>query len=109
MGAWLQVNGEGIYNSRPIRPYSSGNVYLTQSKDSANVYAFFLPESKDVVLPAEITIDRYTAKPKSKVVLLGAKGNLKWRQEGKKMVIVVPAALQGKVIGEHAVALKITT
>ena len=108
MGAWLKVNGEGIYNSRPIRPYSSGNVYLTQSKDSANVYAFFLPESKDVVLPAEITIDRYTAKPKTKVVLLGGKGNLKWRQEGKKMVIVVPAALQGKVIGEHAVAFKIT-
>ncbi len=108
MGAWLKTNGEGIYNSRPVRPYSSGAVYLTQSKDSANVYAFFLPVAKDVVLPQEITIDRYTPAPKSRVTLLGVEGSLKWRQTGKKMVILVPPALQGKVIGEHAVAFKIS-
>ena len=108
MGAWLKINGEGIYNSRPIRPYSSENVYLTQSKDSANVYAFFLGKGKEVFLPAEITIDRYTAPAKSRISLLGVKGNLKWRQEGKKVVITVPKNMQGKIAGEHAVAFKIS-
>jgi alpha-L-fucosidase len=108
MGAWLKVNGEGIYNSRPIRPYSSGNIYLTQSKDSLHVYAFILGDGKNVVLPAELVIDHYTATPKSRVVLLGRKGYWKWRQEGKKMVISVPAELRGKGAGEHAVVLKVT-
>ncbi|HEY6902057.1 MAG TPA: alpha-L-fucosidase C-terminal domain-containing protein, partial [Puia sp.] len=108
MGAWLKINGEGIYNSRPIAPYSSGNVYLTQSKDSANVYAFFLPGNKEVVLPAEIVIDRYKPKPGSKITLLGTKTNIKWRQDGRKMIITVPPALQGRPIREHAVAFKIS-
>lgn len=107
MGAWLKINGEGIYNSRPIRPYSSANVYLTQSKDSSTVYAFYLAPQKEVMLPASITIDRYTAPVKSKVSMPGVKGNLKWKQEGKNMVIMVPASLQGKVVGQHAVMFKI--
>ncbi|HVU96745.1 MAG TPA: family 20 glycosylhydrolase [Puia sp.] len=109
MGAWLKVNGEGIYNSRTIAPWSSvsGNVYLTQSKDSARVYAFFLGAGKDVVLPAEIPIERFTAKPKSSVTILGRKEKLKWRQDGKTMVILIPPALQNKPVGEHAIAFRI--
>ena len=106
MGAWLKVNGEGIYNSRTIAPWSSGNVYLTQSKDSANVYAFVLNEGKDkaVTLPTEITIERFTARPKSTVTILGRKVKPKWRQEGKNMVIEIPP----EVHGDYALTLKIT-
>ena len=75
IGAWLRVNGEGIYGSRTIAPWSSGNVYLTQSRDSSDVYAFFLGEGKDVVLPAEVTIEKFTARPKSRVTILGRKEN----------------------------------
>src|SRR6202000_2805889 len=60
IGAWLHVNGEGIYGSRTIFPWSSGNVYLTQSKDSSAVYAFFLGENSAVTLPTQITIDKFT-------------------------------------------------
>jgi len=106
MGAWLNVNGEGIYSSRTIYPWSSGNVYLTQAKDSSAVYAFVLGEgeNKDITLPAQITIEKFTAKPKSTVTILGRKGKLKWRQDGKKMIIEIPPGLHG----EYAVTLKIT-
>ena len=112
MGAWLKVNGEGIYNSRPVRPWSSGNIYLTQSKDSLHIYAFYLGEGKegegtDIILPPELTIERFTAPKKSRVSILGRKGDLKWRQEGRKMVITIPPALQHRVIGQHAIAFKI--
>jgi alpha-L-fucosidase len=124
IGAWLAVNGEGIYGSHPVRPYSSGgspisgasgtasNIYLTQSKDSLNIYAFYLGENQDpahpgIMLPAELTIDRFTPAAGSKVTILGIKAKLKWREEGKKMLILIPTALQNKIAGQHAVTFKI--
>jgi alpha-L-fucosidase len=108
IGAWMTINGEGIYGSRPIRPYVSGNVYLTQSKDSLQVYAYYESEGADVILPATVTIDRFTPRPGSKISILGVKGKVKWHEEGKKMVIDIPRALQGKVVGQHAVVFKLS-
>jgi hexosaminidase len=108
IGAWLHVNGEGIYGSRTIFPWSSGNVYLTQSKDSSAVYAFYLGESPTVTLPTQVTIDKFTAKPKSHITILGRKGELKWHQNGKQLIIEIPPALRDKPAGEYAVTFKIT-
>jgi alpha-L-fucosidase len=107
MGAWLTVNGEGIYNSHPLRPYSSGNIYLTQSKDSITQYAFYLGDQKDVILPSELSIDRFRPAAGSRVTLAGSKAKFTWRQEGRKMIISIPPSLQNKVIGEHAVLFQI--
>ena len=109
MGAWLKINGEGIYNSKPEKPYSSGNVYLTQSKDGATVYAFYLGDQKDIILPAEVTIDKLNPAKNSRISLLGYKANLKWKQEGKQLVISIPASLQNKTIGQHAVVFRINS
>ena len=106
IGAWMKINGEGIYNSKPKRPYASDkNIFLTQSNDGASTYAFYT----DVTLPATVTIDGLTAPAKGKVTLLGHKGILKWRQEGRKLVILVPPALQNKVLGQHALTFKISS
>jgi len=110
MGAWLKINGEGIYNSKPVRPYSSGNVYLTQSKDGASIYAFYLGDKQPVPLPSQVTIDRFSPAKINRITLLGYKGSrkgLKWQQQGKQLVIEVPTALQNKVAGDHAVTFKI--
>jgi len=108
IGAWLKVNGEGIYNSRTIAPWSTSNglVYLTQSKDSANVYAFVLGDKnqKEVTLPTTITIERLTVRAGSRVSILGRKEKLKWKQEGKNLVITAPPG----ITGEHAITLKIS-
>ena len=107
IGAWLHVNGEGIYGSRTIYPWSSGNVYLTQTKDSSSVYAFYLGEDRTVVLPAQVTIDKFTAKPKSHITILGRKGEFKWHQNGKQLIIDIPPALRDKPIGDYVVTFKI--
>ena len=116
IGAWLKVNGEGIYNSRPVRPYASatpaasgsaGTIYLTQSKDSLTVYAFLLSEGSSVTLPAQVEIDRFTPGKNSRVSILGTREKLKWRQDGKKMIILIPPALQNKIVGQHAITFKI--
>ena len=108
IGTWLKVNGEGIYNSKPLRPYASGNnIFLTQSKNDATIYAFYLGEDRDVVLPAEVSIDRLELGPANRITLLGYKGTLKWKQEGEKLVILIPKALQNKVVGQHGVVFRI--
>lgn len=109
IGAWLSVNGEAIYGTHPIRPYAAPNIYLTQSKDSLNTYAFYLgnPAESNITLPGELDIDRYTPAAKSKVTILGSETSLPWREEGKKMIITIPPELQTKPIGRHAIAIKI--
>jgi N-acetyl-beta-hexosaminidase/alpha-L-fucosidase len=112
IGAWMAVNGEAIYGTHPIRPYSSGTsggsdasgaIYLTQSKDSLNTFAFYLSDT----LPAEIRIDRFAPAPKSKVTLLGNKTKPKWREDGRTMVIGIPPSLQNKPVGRYAVVFRI--
>ncbi|HMH23717.1 MAG TPA: family 20 glycosylhydrolase, partial [Puia sp.] len=115
IGAWMKVNGEGIYNSHPITPYSSGDVYLTQSKDSTKIYAFYIGGQKDIILPSELVIDGLVLKTTSRIGIMDGKagngtgkGGLKWRQDKKKLIIAIPAAWQNKVIAAHALTLRIT-
>jgi hexosaminidase len=108
MGAWLKINGEGIYNSKPVRPYSSGNAYFTQSKDGKAIYAFYLGENKDVQLSSTVVINGLKPAKNSRISILGTKGNLKWTLEGRQLTIRIPASLQNKVIAQHAIVFKIS-
>jgi len=107
MGAWMKINGEGIYNSKPIAPYSSDNIFFTQSKDGKNIYAFYLSEKEDVTLPAQIKISQIASTKKTKIILLGEKEKLKWKQEGNDIIITIPSSLQNKPVGKYADVFKI--
>jgi len=107
IGAWMKINGEGIYYSKPVAPYSSDNIFFTQSKDGKNIYAFYLSSKYDVTLPSRIKISQVNATKKTKIVLLGSKEKLKWKQEGKDITITIPSSMQNKVIGRYADVFKI--
>lgn len=103
----MKINSEGIYDSKPCRPYASGdNIYLTQSKDDANIYAFYTGDA--VTLPAEVAIDGLKPVHISRITLLGYKDKLKWKQDGRKLRITIPTTLQNKVVGQHAVTFRIS-
>ena len=42
VGAWMRVNGEAIYGTKPLPPYGGGHVHYTQSKDGKHKYAIVL-------------------------------------------------------------------
>jgi alpha-L-fucosidase len=56
-GKWLQINGEGIYNTRARKIWNEGDIRFTQSKDGHTVYAFIkgLPATSSVSAMLEVS------------------------------------------------------
>lgn len=93
IGDWMKVNGEGIYNSRAVAPYSSGNTYYTKNKDRNRIYAFVLADKETVVLPESINIALKDIKKVKHVSMLGSKQKLKWKSSTDGITIAVPASI----------------
>ena len=108
IGDWMALNGEAIYASRPVAPYSTNNIYYTQSKDEKNQYAFWLSEKDAVTLPAIIQIPISAARKLKQVSLLGAqKQKIKWSYANGVVTIQVPVALQHASLFKHSVVYKL--
>lgn len=93
VGAWLKVNGEAIYATRPRKGtlWSEGEtIRYTRSKDSRFVYAILTDwPGREVAL--------HTVRPKtgSTVSLLGSQARLPWRFDSARgTVITLPESLQ---------------
>jgi len=93
ISAWMKINGNAIYATRPIAPYKSENICFTQNKDK-RVNAIYLAGKDEKTLPAVIKIKGIKPAPKATIQLLGAKGNLKWKIVNNETIISIPASLQ---------------
>jgi alpha-L-fucosidase len=49
IGEWMQVNGEAIYGTRPIYPFTYGKFRFTQKGDK--VYGIFLLDKQESPVP----------------------------------------------------------
>jgi alpha-L-fucosidase len=106
IGAWMAINGEGIYHSKPMAPYSSDNIYYTQSKDEKTIYAFCLSEAETVSLD-KVTLQNVVIPKGSRVSLLGTNTKLKWNVSDGNTVINVPASAAAKSKSKHVAVFKI--
>lgn len=86
MGAWLDVYGRAIYASRPLYPYSRGQVRFTQSKDGKHRYAIYLLD-----LPAKTATFEVPYAVK-KVHSLASKCNVKIKQTGTTTTVSLSSA-----------------
>jgi alpha-L-fucosidase len=88
-GQWLNVNGKGIYNTRPREVWKDGDIRFTQTKDHKQVFAFVesWPGTK-------LVIKSVSPKEGSEVRLLGYDKPLKWKATKKGVKITLPAELQ---------------
>ena len=115
IGEWMDVNGEAIYGSRPIRRGSvdaelraaeehpepaEPELRFTRSKNGDTVYIFAL-EWPGAVLEVE----GLELNEGSEVVLLGFGRPLPWSQDGDRVRIQLPAELEG--IGHHALVFRV--
>lgn len=90
---WMQINSEGIYNSKVLPPYKEENICMTQ-QDNGNAFFFYLCDEKQTNMPSEITIKAHQPKQKSQVTLLGYKKPLKWEKVANGFRIIIPKELQ---------------
>ena len=90
MGAWLKVNGDGIFNThaRPGDGWKDGDaVRLTESSDGRYVYAHVLQRPT-----GPLALHSVRPLPDAKVALLGFEQPLLWRPDDDGMVIDFPQA-----------------
>jgi alpha-L-fucosidase len=70
MGAWLKVNGEAIYATRPIQPYEQGDWVFTTKQDGT-VYAILLAKDDHAALPDKISLPPELLARARRITLLG--------------------------------------
>jgi alpha-L-fucosidase len=108
IGAWMAINGEAIYASKPVAPYSAGHIFYTQSKDEKKLYACWLSDKETIEWPASIQIPVQGNDKVKKVTILGARDQrIKWQYNKGQVTIQVPAALQQAVSLKHSVVFKL--
>jgi alpha-L-fucosidase len=117
IAAWIAVNGEGVYATRPWKVYGEGpstkakeagrfgglrdvpdkgytaeDFRFTTSKDGKTLYAFCLGKPSGAVRIASLGANAKVAeKAVASVQILGSKQKASWKQEADALVVQVPA------------------
>jgi alpha-L-fucosidase len=91
LGAWMKVNSEAIYATRPVAPYVAGNLRFTRSNNGA-VYVIDLPTDSTTSLPRHLAVPDITPAVGATVTLLGTRATLPWQLTPTGFSITIPDA-----------------
>jgi alpha-L-fucosidase len=120
IGAWLKINGEAIYGTRPWVKFGEGPTQTAAGSftDKAEKQAFTAEDFRfttlkvrscsPLPLPGRATVNwlvkSLASQPVKRVELLGHRGKLKWERTREGLVVTLPE----KAPSNFAVTLKIT-
>ena len=107
IGAWMEVNGSAIHGSRAIAPYAEGRFRFTQGKDGS-VNAIWLADEGEPEPPASLVLRAFKPAPDAKLQVLGAGGELKWKQGADGVEVDLPPAVRRQLAGSLAWTLHIS-
>jgi alpha-L-fucosidase len=94
IGAWLKINGEAVYGSRPFEVYGNDTVLYTRNK--GNVYATLLNWDGEPITLRSLHSGSATLGKVLKVELLGSDLPLKFVQDGTGLIITQQGAIQSQ-------------
>jgi alpha-L-fucosidase len=101
MGRWLEVNGEGIYGTRPLGNTSRQEyIYYTQKNDDIYVITTKWPDEI-------LTLNSLKINPNSTITLLGTNTKLKWKSINNNIQIDISDITPNMIPCEYAYMLKI--
>ena len=96
MGAWLKVNGEAVYATRPFSIYRDGldrrevKVRYTRSKDDKILYATAFDWPGETLTLMSLGSDQADASTIQSIRLFGSDSELTWNQDAKGLHIAMP-------------------
>jgi alpha-L-fucosidase len=108
ISAWMKVNDEAIYETKPVKPYKYENICLTQNKNTGAVYAIYLVKKNEKEMPSFIKIDGIKAAKNARLSLMGEKVNLRWENTESGIEIYIPERIRKEPPCEYAWTIKIT-
>ena len=124
IGAWLKINGEGIYKTRPFTVFGQGptnavmklhgNMHdkgftpndVRYTKNGQTIYAFILKQEEgrtSFSFDALGSQDRILNDAIKEISIMGYEGDLKWIQKNDELVVEIPKDLKLK----NAIGFKI--
>ena len=105
MGKWLDANGEAIFETTPVEPYSDGKVAYTAKGDNT-IYAIYLPDRDEKQLPSHVMV-RTKLPGKLKVSLVENKQTLNYQRFDDVIMVTVPASIRSTLAAKEAVVIKV--
>nr|WP_293833189.1 alpha-L-fucosidase [uncultured Arsenicibacter sp.] len=106
IGTWMTVNGESVYNTKPVAPYRQDQWAFTANEKAT--YVSYLPKDDESKLSATIELPVKTATAKTQVSLLGVKQPLKWKKAGDKTVVTVTEAARQQLANQAVWVFKVS-
>jgi alpha-L-fucosidase len=106
IGAWMKINNQAIYATRPIAPYRVGKLCFTHAKDGT-IYAIYLLDEGEVV-PETLELKEIAPAADATIRLLGSDTDLKWQRDGAGARIALPQAVGRQAVDSYAVCLRIS-
>ena len=105
IGAWMKVNGEAIYATRPIAPYKDGNVSFTRKGNT--VYAIYVAKGESDGPPKQISFSGVRPAAGAEVRMLGVGEAVKWQSDAAgRTTIDISASVQKEPPCRHAWVVK---
>ncbi len=92
IGAWMKVNSEAIYATRPIMPFLEDKFRFTQAK-SGVTYAIYLPAEGETSLPPSLNVVSIAPAPGATITLLGTGRTIPWEASGAGLLMHMPSGL----------------
>jgi alpha-L-fucosidase len=104
--AWMKVNSEAIYETKPLEPYKENNICMTQRKDGTTYFHYLAAEGES--MPQTVTVTSHHPVKGAAVTMPGVKGTLKWKAAGNGFTVTLPESVRKKPPCRYAWVVKVS-
>ncbi len=90
---WMKINSTAIYETKPLYPYKTGNICMTQ-KETGEKYFYYMCDKDENIIPEQIELPSFQPEKDDVISLLGYSGSLKWSKKDNGIVVDIPSEVR---------------